>query len=121
MAYGGMTPNMFGTKPSIGNSRDRITQALMRIGDPPPGSLMAGGAGMPPQQPLPPPGGAAQPPQPAVLNQIGGGGLPQQPAALGAAAPPMGAMGPVAGPYNPSLPLPGITPPGVLPQRGGGY
>ena len=42
--------------------------------------------------------------------------LPQsQPAALGAAAPPMGAMGPVGGPMQPGLRLPGITPPGQLP------
>ena len=44
------------------------------------------------------------------------GVLPQsQPAALGAAAPPMGAMGPVGGPMQPGLRLPGITPPGQLP------
>jgi hypothetical protein len=85
--------------PQGGDQRNRITQALMQIQQPPPapaGGAMQSLAGSVPQQPL--------------------GMLPQsQPAALGAAGPPMGAMGPVGGPMQPGLRLPGITPPGQLP------
>jgi hypothetical protein len=91
-SYGSMAPQG-------GNQRDRITQALLNVQQPPPapaGGAMQSLAGGIPQAPL--------------------GVMPQsQPAALGAAAPPMGAMGPVLGPYQPGLRLPGITPPGQLP------
>jgi hypothetical protein len=89
----------YGMAPQGGDQRNRITAALMNIQQPPPapvGGAMQSLAGGVPQQPL--------------------GVLPQsQPAALGAAAPPMGAMGPVGGPMQPGLRLPGITPPGQLP------
>jgi|SRR4249920_2038366 len=91
-AYGSMAPQG-------GNQRDRITQALLNVQQPPPapaGGAMQSLAGSVPQQP------------PGVLPQ-------SQPAAMGAAAPPMGAMGPVGGPVQPGLRLPGITPPGQLP------
>jgi hypothetical protein len=85
--------------PQGGNPRDRITSALMQIQQPPPapaGGAMQSLAGSMPQAPL--------------------GVMPQsQPAALGAAAPPAGAMGPIGGAYQPGLRLPGIMPPGQLP------
>jgi hypothetical protein len=84
--YGAMPPQGYG---GGGNPRDRLTTALLEIQNPPPGNM----------QPV---GGTNSLPQ-------------QQPAAQGASAPPMGAMGSMGGPMQPGLQLPGITPPGQLP------
>lgn len=107
MAYGGQTPNTYGLNPQQASARDRITQALMRISDPPPGGMLA--PGIPPVAPQ-------QPPQPVSALQPMAGALPQQPAGLGAAGPPMGAMGPLGGAYQSGVTLPGIAQPGQLPQ-----
>jgi hypothetical protein len=80
-------------------ARDGITEALMNQYNPGPGYL--GGA----------PGLGQTPP----FGGIPGGAQPQ--ASLGAAQPPLGAMGVgIPGPATPGLNLPGVTPPGVLPQ-----
>jgi hypothetical protein len=104
MPYGGN----YGLNPQQSNARDRITQALMRIADPPPGGMLAPGT---------PPVSPQQPVQPAQAMQPTQGMMPQQPAALGAPGPPTGAMGPVGGPYQQGMGLPGIMPPGQLPQN----
>src|SRR5207342_1121054 len=95
----GSMSDAYGMAPQGGDQRNRITAALMAVQQPPPapaGGAMQSLAGSVPQQPL--------------------GVMPHsQPAALGAAAPPGGAMGPISGPYQPGLRLPGITPPGQLP------
>jgi hypothetical protein len=95
----------YGLNPQQVSARDRITQALMRIADPPPGGMLA------PGQPPVTPGQPAAPPQPTP-----GMGMPYQPAGMGAAGPPQGAMGPVGGPYQQGMALPGVMPPGQLPQ-----
>jgi hypothetical protein len=112
MAYGGQST--YGLNQQQVNARDRITQALMRIADPPPGGMLAPGT---------PPVSPQQPTQPVQGMQPTAGMMPQQPAALGAAGPPQGAMGPLQGPYAPGMNLPGVQPPGQLPQgmRPGGY
>jgi hypothetical protein len=120
MAYGGMTPNTFGTSPTQSNARDRITRALMRIGDPPPGGLIAGSPpALPQQQPTSPTG--PQPGQSLVGAQPGmvqpQVGMPPGGTAPGVAPPPAGPMGPIGGPYAPGINLPGIQPPGQLPQE----
>jgi hypothetical protein len=114
MAYGGSTPNTFGLNPQQADARNRITQALMRIANPPPGGTIA--PGTPPVTPQ-------QPTQPVQGMQPTAGMMPQQPAGLGAAGTPTGSMGPIGGPYQPGMALPGINPPGQLPQgmRPGGY
>jgi hypothetical protein len=115
MAYGGQST--YGLNPQQANARNRITQALMRIADPPPGGMLA--PGTPPVSPQ----GPVQPPQPPQPVPGMGMGMPQQPAALGTAAAPVGAMGAVGGPYQQGMNLPGVQPPGQLPQgmRPGGY
>lgn len=86
------------------NPRDRITQALMQINNPPPGGPqiapgMASMTGGMPPQPLPT------------------GAMPQvQPAGIGAVGPPTSPMGPIGSPFAPGLNLPGIMPAGQLPQ-----
>jgi hypothetical protein len=106
--------NLTGNNPTpINNNmagRDRITQALMQINNPPPGGPAMGGAptgGMQPQMtPQLAPRQASQP--------LPAGPMPQsQPAGFGALGPPATPMGPIGGPYQPGLNLPGITPTGV--------
>ena len=90
-----------------GNPRDRITQALMNVQNPPPGGPIQPG-GMPPQ---PSPSLSQRPLPPA-------GAMPQsQPAGFGAVGPPAGPLAPFGGPYQQGLNLPGITPPGMLPRQ----
>lgn len=85
--------------------RNGIAQVLARQASPPGGPPMN-------NYPSPAPPGMPMPQQPM---QMGGGmpSLPQvQPAALGAATPPAGAMGPIGtGPMT----LPGMMQPGQLP------
>lgn len=103
--YGYGAPGMGG-----GNPRDRIAQALMNVQNPPPGGPAMG---------MQPGGMPAQPsPMPVSRPLPAGGAMPQaQPAGFGAVGPPASPMGPVGGPYQQGLNLPGITPPGMLPQR----
>jgi hypothetical protein len=105
------TPDQTLDMPGQSVGRDRITQALMRIQNPPPGGPLG-------QQMAGPTGGMPPQPSPTPLPMPGGVGMPQiQPASIGAIGPPMAPMGPVGGAYQPGLNLPGITPPGMLPQR----
>jgi len=111
--YGSIAPNTYGgLNPQQSNARNRITQALMRIADPPPGGMLAPG-----QPPIIP----GQPPSPPQATP--GMGMPQQPAGIGQVGPPAGPMGPIGGPYQQGMNLPGVQPPGQLPQemRPGGY
>jgi hypothetical protein len=122
--YGGMGGNnLTGNNPApINNSmgsnmagRDRITQALMQINNPPPGGAQGMG-GVSGQMPGGLPGGG-MPPQPSPMQAsrpLPGGAMPQaQPAGFGALGPPATPMGPIGGPYQPGMNLPGITPAGV--------
>src|SRR4029077_12779317 len=87
---GSSMSDTYGMAPQGGDQRNRITAALMQIQQPPPapaGGAMQSLAGSVPQAP------------PGVLP-------PSQPAAMGAAAQPLGAMGPVGGPVQARLRLP---------------
>ena len=60
MAYGGQST--YGLNPQQANARNRITQALMRIADPPPGGMLA--PGTPPVSPQGNRRSRRKPPQP---------------------------------------------------------
>jgi hypothetical protein len=81
-----------------------ITQALMAQSNPPP--VPPGGAQLPMGGVPPMPGQPQQPLPPSPS-------LTPQPAGLGASGPPLNPMGPVGGPAQPGLNLPGFPPPGM--------
>ena len=83
--------------------RSRITQALMAQANPPPVPPGSGQLpGMQTQQPLTPSPAPVSPlsPQPASLMPTAG-------------AAPLGPMGPIGGPQQAGLTLPGMQPPGI--------
>jgi len=77
--------------PSYNPQRDAITEALMRIQNPPPGNMM--------------------PQNDAAFGSPASNGPPGQGPMAG-----QGPMGPIGGPYQGGLNLPGVTAPGQLPQ-----
>lgn len=91
-SYGGPSAAL-----GINNPRNGIVQALMQQAQPPPGLVPNNTSVNMPGMP-------------------GQGQMPQmQPAAVGSAALPTGPMGPIGGPMQPGLGLPGTMQPGQLP------
>lgn len=75
-----------------------ITQALMNQANPPP---------VPPGSAQLPMGGIQSMPMSPAAS------LTPQPAGLGTSGPPLNPMGPIGGPAQPGLNLPGFPPPGM--------
>lgn len=106
--------------PMMAQQRNAITQALMRVQNPPPRTQMPGGnVGAPTQSPIVPAGVAANPAapgMPGVTNPMPPTGAPPQPGAQ-----PPGMQQPFAPPPGGSIGAPTVGPPQAMPVSPGGF